>query len=132
MSIFTKKNALFTYGLIDIFRGTLHTIFVKHASQNIAGIVKDYMTTKSKNNIYILMNGFGSSNFQTGIIKILISRSKYKKLFNNIFLLQFLLFVFGFSNLYIQKINDFDADLPGRYAMTIYAIASLIPLFLKK
>ena len=79
MSIFTKKNAVFTYGIIDIIRGTLHTIFVKHASKNIAGIVKDDMSTKSKNNIHILMNGFGASNFQTGILKILISRSKKKK-----------------------------------------------------
>ena len=94
MSIFTKKNAIFTYGLIDIIRGTLHTIFVKYASQDIAGIVKDNMSNKSKNNIYILMNGFGSSNFQTGILKILISRSKYKKLYNNIFILQFSTFCF--------------------------------------
>ena len=128
----TKKNALLAYGMIDIFRGILHTIFVKHASQNIAGIVKKDMSIKTKNNIYILMNGFGSSNFQTGIIKILISRSKYKKLYNNIFILQFILFVFAFSNAYIQNINDVDAELPGRYLMTIYAILSLLPLFFKK
>ena len=131
MSIVTKKNAIFMYGLIDIVRGILHTIFVKHASENIAGLVKKDMSVQRKNNIYTLMNGFGVSNFQTGIIKLLISRNEYKKKYNNIFLLQFLLFVFGFSNSYIQNINDVDAELPGRYFMSIYGMLSLF-LYLAK
>lgn len=125
-----KKNALITFGSIDIIRGILHSIFVKYASTNIAGIVKDEMTTKTKNNIYILMSAFGSSNFQTGITKILISQTNFKFI-NYIFLLQFLLLTFTGANNYVQKINDFDADLPGRYFMTFYGISSLIPLLLK-
>ena len=125
-----KKNALITFGSIDIIRGILHSIFVKYASTNIAGIVKDEMTTKTKNNIYILMSAFGSSNFQTGITKILISQTNFKFI-NYIFLLKFLLLTFTGANNYVQKINDFDADLPGRYFMTFYGISSLIPLLLK-
>lgn len=119
MTIFTKKNALFTHGLIDVLRGTIHTIFVKHASQNIAGIVKEDMPTKTKNNIRILMNGFGKFNFQTGITKILISQKKDEKLHNNIFRLQFILHLLAVTNVYIQEIDDFDAELPGRYFMTL-------------
>ena len=128
MTILSKKNALVTYGIIDIIRGILHTIFVKYASQDIAGIVKKDMTLKKKNNIRILMAAFGSSNLQTGIIKILLSQNKLLE--NEIFLIQFLLFIFNSINFYSQNLNDFDADLPGRYLMSFYGISSLVPLLL--
>ena len=76
----TIKYSLLIFGSIDLFRGFMHTFLVKYASEDISGIVKETYPIKEKNNIRTLMSGFGASNYQTGIIKILIASNNISKL----------------------------------------------------
>lgn len=129
MQILNNKNALLAFGTIDIIRGFLHTINVKYASEEIAGLVNENMDKGTKNNIYMIMTAFGTSNLQTGIFKLLIALKKVK-IEKQIFLLQFILFLFNNFIIYSKKI-DYTAELPGRKFMSIYSILSLL-LYFKK
>lgn len=129
MQILTKKNALLTFGTIDLIRGILHTINVEYASEEIAGLVNENMDKGTKNNIYMIMTAFGTSNLQTGIFKLLIAL-KNVKIEKQIFLSQFILFLFNNFIIYSKKI-DYNAELPGRKFMSIYSILSLLLYFQK-
>lgn len=128
-----KKNALkyslLIFGSIDLFRGFMHTFLVKHASENIAEIVKSKYPTKEKNNIRVLMSGFGGSNYQTGILKILIASKSDDVLRKNTLLLGPIIAIINAINIRVQNINDLDAAIPGKYLMTVYNVSCLI-LFL--
>lgn len=125
----TLKYSLLIFGSIDIFRGFMHTFLVKHASENIAEIVKSKYPTKEKNNIRVLMSGFGGSNYQTGILKILIASKSDDVLRKNTLLLGPIIAIINAINIRVQNINDLDAAIPGKYFMTVYNISCLI-LFL--
>tara|TARA_Y100000816_G_C26000688_1_gene522866 strand:+ start:319 stop:759 length:441 start_codon:yes stop_codon:yes gene_type:complete len=127
MQILTNKNALLTFGIIDLIRGFLHTVNVEYASEEIAGLVNENMDKETKNNIYMIMNAFGTSNLQTGVFKLLIALKKVK-IEKQIFLLQFILFLFNNFIIHSKKI-DYTAKLPGKKFMSIYSILSLLLYF---
>ena len=87
------------------------------------------MDKGTKNNIYMIMTAFGTSNLQTGIFKLLIAL-KNVKIEKQIFLSQFILFLFNNFIIYSKKI-DYNAELPGRKFMSIYSILSLLLYFQK-
>lgn len=127
MGILNQKNALLCFAIIDIIRGIIHTLSVKYASEKISGLVNQSMVTETKNNIYMIMLAFGTSNLQTGIIKLLLVLKKVK-IEKQIFLLQFILFAFSNLIIYAKKI-DYVAELPGRKFMSFYALLSLLFYF---
>ena len=60
---------LLVLGCVDLFRGVLHTIFLRFAAENIMGL---NLAAEADNQL-LLMGTFGISNYITGIVWILIA-----------------------------------------------------------
>ena len=63
-------TVLFGLGIVDLFRGIMHTFLLRWAGVNIAGF--DPVTTPPDQ--FFLLGAFGISNLLTGFLYLLISR----------------------------------------------------------
>lgn len=124
------KYVLLFLGILDLFRGFMHTFAVDYASEHIAGAIPACSTEDpgADQNYKLLMNGFGGANFQTGFINILIA--VYKPV-----LAPYVLAAIASSYLLTRasgKVNKIEptAEYPGRYMMLGYNIlAGLTAIF---
>lgn len=61
----------FLLGCFDLVRGFMHTIFLRYSATHVAGL--DLSTNQAEDLLRLLGAAFGSSNYMTGIMLILMA-----------------------------------------------------------
>ncbi len=105
-------NVQLVLGVMDLFRGVLHTLLISYAAANIAGY--DFSDPNIAD-LLILMVAFGISNITTGLLHITIAR-KAPKYADIALLIVPIIYLFGITTLGIVA----DSQLNGQYMMYVY------------
>ena len=113
-------TVLFGLGIVDLFRGFMHTFLLRWAGVHIAGF--DPVTTPPDQ--FFLLGAFGISNILTGFLYLLISR-KARELSPYVLAIipaSYLLGVIGIKVAGVQA----QAAFPGKYFMMVYFAVCLL------
>jgi hypothetical protein len=104
--------ALLLAGIMDIWRGFVHTFQVKYATINGAGI-------EPNSDNLVLMGAFGISNFLTGFLYLLIVW-KVKKIVPYVLLLIPVSYCMGSLGLKYSNVLIDPNKFKGQYIMSVY------------
>ncbi|MEM7182037.1 MAG: hypothetical protein AAF518_14060 [Spirochaetota bacterium] len=106
-----SANLLLGLGILDLFRGFMHTFNIMWASQNVAKI-------EPLPDSLVLMGAFGISNYLTGAIYILVWK-KAKFLAPYILGLIPMTYLLGAIGLQFAGVEA-QAEFKGKYMMLVY------------
>ena len=107
-------TVLFGLGLVDLFRGVMHTFLLRWAGVHVAGF--DPVTTPSDQ--FFMLGAFGISNFLTGFLYLLISR-KARTLSPYVLAIIPATYLLGLIGIGVANVNP-QAAFEGKYFMTVY------------
>ena len=107
-------TVLFGLGIVDLFRGFMHTFLLRWAGVHIAGF--DPVTTPPDQ--FFLLGAFGISNFLTGFLYLLISR-KARELSPYVLAIIPATYLLGMIGIGVAGVHGQSA-FSGRYLMFVY------------
>ena len=107
-------TVLFGLGIVDLFRGFMHTFLLRWAGVHIAGF--DPVTTPSDQ--FFLLGAFGISNLLTGFLYLLISR-KARELSPYVLAIIPATYLLGMIGIGVAGVHGQSA-FSGRYLMFVY------------
>ena len=107
-------TVLFGLGIVDLFRGFMHTFLLRWAGVHIAGF--DPVTTPSDQ--FFLLGVFGISNLLTGFLYLLISR-KARALSPYVLAIIPAAYLLGMIGIGVAGVQA-QAVFAGRYLMFVY------------
>lgn len=113
-------TVLFGLGLVDLFRGVMHTFLLRWAGVHIAGF--DPVTTPSDQ--FFMLGAFGISNLLTGFLYLLISR-KARELSPYVLAIIPAAYLLGVIGIGVAGVHA-QAAFPGRYFMMVYFAVCLV------
>ena len=111
---------LFGLGIVDLFRGIMHTLLLRWAGVNIAGF--DPVTTPPDQ--FFLLGAFGISNILTGFLYLLISR-KARELSPYVLAIIPAAYLLGVIGIGVAGVQS-QAAFPGKYFMMVYFAVCLV------
>ena len=112
LAVKISSIVLLLAGVMDIWRGFIHTFQVKYAAINVAGI-------EPNSDNLILMGAFGISNFLTGFLYLLIVW-KVKKIVPYVLLLIPVSYCLGSLGLQYSNVLIDPNKFKGQYIMSVY------------
>lgn len=113
-------TVLFGLGVVDLFRGFMHTFLLRWAGVNIAGF--DPVTTPSDQ--FFLLGAFGISNFLTGFLYLLISR-KARELSPYVLAIIPATYLLGMIGIGVAGVQA-QAEFLGKYFMMVYFAVCMV------
>ena len=113
-------TVLFGLGIVDLFRGFMHTFLLRWAGVHIAGF--DTVTTPPDQ--FFLLGAFGISNFLTGFLYLLISR-KARELSPYVLAIIPATYLLGMIGIAVAGVQS-QAAFPGKYFMMVYFAVCLV------
>ena len=113
-------TVLFGLGIVDLFRGIMHTFLLRWAGVNIAGF--DPVTTPSDQ--FFLLGAFGISNLLTGFLYLLISR-KARELSPYVLAIIPATYLLGMIGIGVAGVHGQSA-FSGRYLMFVYFAVCIV------
>jgi hypothetical protein len=107
-------TVLFFLGILDIFRGLMHTFLLRWSAVHIAGF--NPVTTPPDQ--FFLLGAFGISNFPTGFLYFLISR-RARPLSPYVLIIIPFTYLLGMIGIGVSGVH-MQAAFGGRYVMLAY------------
>lgn len=115
-------TVLFGLGIVDLFRGFMHTFLLRWAGVHIAGF--DPVTTPSDQ--FFLLGTFGISNLLTGFLYLLISR-KARELSPYVLAIIPAAYLLGMIGIGVAGVQAHAAFL-GKYFMMVYFAVCMLTI----
>ena len=113
-------TVLFGLGIVDLFRGFMHTFLLRWAGVHIAGF--DPVTTPSDQ--FFLLGAFGISNLLTGFLYLLISR-KARELSPYVLAIIPGTYLLGMIGIGVAGVQA-QAAFAGKYFMMVYFAVCMV------
>lgn len=113
-------TVLFGLGIVDLFRGFMHTFLLRWAGVHIAGF--DPVTTPPDQ--FFLLGAFGISNLLTGFLYLLISR-KARELSPYVLAIIPGTYLLGMIGIAVAGVQA-QAVFAGKYFMVVYLAVCLL------
>ena len=113
-------TVLFGLGIVDLFRGFMHTFLLRWAGVHIAGF--DPVTTPSDQ--FFLLGAFGISNLLTGFLYLLISR-KARELSPYVLAIIPATYLLGIIGIGVAGVQA-QAEFLGKYFMMVYFAVCMV------
>lgn len=113
-------TVLFGLGIVDLFRGFMHTFLLRWAGVHIAGF--DPVTTPSDQ--FFLLGAFGISNLLTGFLYLLISR-KARELSPYVLAIIPATYLLGMIGIGVAGVQA-QAEFLGKYFMMVYFAVCMV------
>jgi hypothetical protein len=113
-------TVLFILGILDLFRGVMHTFLLRWAGVHVAGF--DPVTTPPDQ--FFMLGAFGISNFLTGFLYLLISR-KARALSPYVLAIIPATYLLGMIGIRVANVNP-QAVFSGKYFMMVYFAVCLV------